>query len=219
MQYLGSLNPGEQRLLQLALDSVRDTMRPSWEASIEEREIFWINLWQESADPAGVALHVNPELDAWVRTLTMASYPGLDVELNGYGFSVNPVGSRTQKWHVDYALDYSNLFIPMTHLTPANSTQYLYVSSQCPAKVVCNAMRDLDDIDINALLTGTGWVEVRQTLANAHAILKMDFGTIHRGPTNTDTQDRLMFWISVRKQGSRPAAVEPPVQTIVAEKR
>ena len=34
----------------------------------------------------------------------------------------------------------------------------------------------------------------------------LDFGTIHRGIANTGSYDRVLFWISVRKNG---AVLEP----------
>jgi hypothetical protein len=56
-------------------------------------------------------------------------------------------------------------------------------------------------------------VSVRQLLAPPFSLLKMDFGTIHRGVANQGESDRVMFWVSV-KQGADLLPPEPAVQTI-----
>ena len=56
-------------------------------------------------------------------------------------------------------------------------------------------------------------VSVRQLLAPPLSILKMDFGTIHRGIANQGDENRVLFWISV-KRGADLLPAEPVVQVI-----
>jgi hypothetical protein len=68
-------------------------------------------------------------------------------------------------------------------------------------------------VDLRALVQTAEWVSVRQLLAPPFAVLKMDFGAIHRGIANTGTEQRVMFWVSVKKRGPL-LPPEPRVQVI-----
>jgi phosphatidylglycerophosphate synthase len=175
-----------------------------------EGKIFWINIWQRSGGGEKMPLDGAGELDQWARDLVARHYASEDVELDGYGLIVNPVGSRAQEWHVDYTRDYSTIFIPMSELTPENALQYAVLPA--PPREI----RDLNRVDLRELLQATAWISVRQLLAPEWSLLRMDFGAIHRGIPNTGSFDRNMFWISVKKCGELLPA-EPVLQTIVAE--
>ena len=118
-----------------------------------------------------------------------------------------------QPWHVDYTMGYSTLFIPFCKLTPQNCTQYAVLPKEVPAAARERIAGNLDVIDLDALVEACGHVSVRQLLARPYAILKMDFGTIHRGIANTGDFERIMFWISVSKRGD-PIPLEPTVEVI-----
>lgn len=213
MTCLGELSPQDFARLDDVLRAGRESMREAWAASAARGEIFWINLWQRSAPDTTLPLTGAAELAPWVAALVEHAYGDTRPRLDGYGFIVNPVGSRAQPWHVDYTLDYSTIFIPLTRLTTQNATQYAVLPASLPARLRQQAFAYLDNIDLDALVATAGHLSVRQLLARPGAIIKMDFGTLHRGVANTGDFERVMFWISV----SRTAAllpVEPSVEVI-----
>lgn len=210
---LGELSAAERPLYTAVLDAGRSRLGAAWEASAAKREIFWINLWQRTGGAEPMDLPGVAALDPVVRELAARAYAGEDAEFDGYGFIINPVGSKAQPWHVDYTMGYSTLFIPFCKLTPQNCTQYAVLPKEVPAAARERIAGNLDVIDLDALVEACGHVSVRQLLARPYAILKMDFGTIHRGIANTGDFERIMFWISVSKRGD-PIPLEPTVEVI-----
>jgi hypothetical protein len=152
-------------LLQKALESGLPAVRDAWEASAEKREIFWINIWQRSGGVDMLPIEGVAEIDSWARGLAGQSFAGQKMECDGYGFIVNPVGSRAQPWHVDYTLDYSTLFIPLNRLTPENCLQYAILPPEAPRSAVASALANLDVIALDPLVEACDYVSVRQLLA------------------------------------------------------
>ena len=213
MTHLGIVPAPQQELLTGAWRESVALMESEWEVSLERRAVFWINIWQRSGDGERLPIERGEELDAWARQL--AGHYGPDVDLDGYGLIVNPVGSTAQDWHVDYTLDYATIFIPLTELRPENALQYAILPVGTPDAVYRRATADLDAVDLRLLAREGDWVSVRQLLAPPFSILKMDFGTIHRGIANQGDSDRVLFWISV-KRGGDLLPPEPVVQVISA---
>jgi hypothetical protein len=176
-------------------------------ASKAEGKIFWINICQGSGGSQKMPLNRVEELDTWARSVVDRHYAGEDIVLDGYGLIVNPIGSLTQEWHLDYTRDYSTVLIPMSELTPENAVQYLVIPS--PVDV-----ENPDRVDLNRIARSAAWVSVRQLLAPEWSLLRMGFGAIHRGIGNTGSFDRTMFWISVKKRGVVSPS-EPELQTFV----
>ncbi len=208
------MTPEAQReLLRGALDAGRRELSAAWEASAARREIFWINLWQRSGGRPPLSIERGVELDCWARDLAERVYGGEGTECDGYGFIINPIGSKAQRWHVDYTLEYSTIFIPLSRLTPENSTQYAVLPPNTPAAARARVVANLDVVDLAALVDSCDYVSVRQLLAPPFSIIRMDFGTIHRGVANTGDFERVMFWISVnRRRDFLP--VEPAIEAI-----
>lgn len=198
---LGTLNTLEQALLRDAYEIAVQDLAEEWRVRRAAREIFWINLWQSGDRKKGREVGEDVALDRWVRRMVAEAYPHEATEVDGYGFGINPVGSRTQAWHLDYTLDYANLFIPIEPFTVKNGTQYLELSTTLPEDTFRRAIADPDIVDVEALLSRKGAANVRQLLAEPYTVLKMDFGTIHRGITNGEAYDRAMFWVSVTRPG------------------
>jgi hypothetical protein len=199
MVHLGYVAEPEQKLLRRVLEGGRGKLAAAWRASAAKREIFWINLWRGSSNEEPIALAGVAEVDRWVRELVNTAYAGEGVELEGYGFIINPVESKSQLWHVDYyTMDYSNLFIPLTPLTPENCTQYAVLPPGTPLSAR-QALAKLEFVDVNGLIDSFDYVSVRQMLARPFSILKMDFGAIHRGIANKSGFERILFWISVTR--------------------
>jgi hypothetical protein len=213
MTHLGLVPVAQQELLTRAWTDVIGLMEDEWAASLERREVFWVNIWQRSGDAGKLPVHGVDELDDWSRQ--MAGHYGPDVLLDGYGLIVNPVGSKAQDWHIDYTDDYGTIFIPLTELRPENALQYAILPRDVPESVYRSATEDLDAVDLRLLAREAGWVSVRQLLAPPFSILKMDFGTIHRGISNQGDENRVLFWISV-KRGADLLPPEPVVQVITA---
>jgi hypothetical protein len=128
MTCLGELAPTKQALLQRALDNGRSRLARAWAARAAEGAIFWINFWQRSGDKPPLEIEDATELDRWARERVAQAYAGEDVEVDGYRFIINPVHSKAQPWHVDYTMDYSTIFIPISKLTTQNCVQYAVVS-------------------------------------------------------------------------------------------
>jgi phosphatidylglycerophosphate synthase len=213
MTLLGTVPGPEQELLTGAWHDVERLVESEWSTSVARRAVFWINIWQRSGDGDRLAVERGEELDEWARQLVGHYGPGVD--LDGYGLIVNPVGSTSQEWHVDYTLDYATIFVPLTELRPENALQYAILPPGIPETTYRRATADLDAVDLRQLVREGDWVSVRQLLAPPFSILKMDFGTIHRGVANQGDSDRVLFWISV-KRGGELLPPEPVVQAIPA---
>ena len=81
---------------------------------------------------------------------------------------------------------------------PLNTTQYV---------VFPGGRRELPDpdcVDFAAIADALPWISVRQLIAPEWSLLRMDFGTIHRGIANRSADDRTMFRISVKRRGELP---------------
>ncbi|MBI3744405.1 MAG: hypothetical protein HY261_09005 [Chloroflexi bacterium] len=203
---MGTLADEERRMLLDALEASRARHADEWPARRAAGEIFWLNVWQRTD---GASIRDLP-LDRWVRQLIARYYRDEAVLLDGYGFVLNPAGSRTQAWHLDYSEHYSNLLVPITPLTPQNATQYIALPASLPEHVYRRAIADTDVVDV-PLLEAHG-ATIAQLAAEQFAIVKMDFGTVHRGIANRGSDDRAMFYVSVRRPGASSTS-EPLFQT------
>ena len=208
-RHCGILPEASRELLQRVSASAFTLLITECEASKARGEIFWVNIWQRSGDGRGMPVDGAEELGAWARDLAAQHYRHEDVELDGYGMIVNPVGSRAQDWHIDYTRGYSTIFIPMSELSPENAVQY----------AVLPAPPDIgnpDCVDLREIANTSDWISIRQLLAPAWSMLLMDFGAIHRGISNQGSWDRHMFWISVKKRGEL-LPPEPLLQTAMPD--
>jgi len=186
-----------------------------YDGCLAKKDIFWINLWQRSGGAPRMELKHSDAIEEWVNEC-VKKYYGPDTDdgtlpvLDGYGFITNPIGSRTQPWHVDYALSYSTIFVPLTRLTPDNATQYAVLPHDTPIEVMETALKDLDKVDMSVFAEKGSGYSVRQCIAKPFSLLRMDYGTIHRGVANNAKENRVMFWISVKKT----SALLPPEDVV-----
>jgi len=216
VQCLGVLPAEQQSLLERAWRESLTAIPAEWRRSLERKSIFWVNLWQRSGSGEKLAIACVEDVDRWARELLKLHFDTAAVELDGYGLIANPVGSSAQEWHVDYTADYSTIFIPLTAISVDNAMQYAVLPRSVPREAYRQATANLNAVDLPALVEAGEWVSVRQLLAKPFSIIKLDFGTIHRGIANTGDYDRVLFWVSFIKRGAR-LPPEPLVQVIPEE--
>jgi hypothetical protein len=180
---------------------------------LERKSVFWVNLWQRSGSGEKLAIACVEDVDRWARELLELHFDTSVVELDGYGLIANPAGSNAQEWHVDYTADYSTIFIPLTEISVENAMQYAVLPRSLTREAYREATANLDRVDLQALVQAGEWVSVRQLLAKPFSLIKLDFGTIHRGIANTGDYDRVLFWVSFIKRGAL-LPPEPLVQVI-----
>ena len=200
-KFLGVVKPKRQSLLYGALKTVKKDMGASWKSRLAAKEIFWLKIWQDEAEEDSDIMGISDPkiakaLDKWCRKAAR-KYCGRNAIIDGYGFAVNPRGSQYQPWHIDYATDCANLFIPMTPFTNKNATQYIALPSNTPEDVLEQVASDTDKVDVDALERGIDYLVIQQVVARPMSILYMGRGTIHRGIPNTGDDDRVVFYISV----------------------
>ena len=116
--------------------------------------------------------------------------------MDGYGFVVNPVGSKPQAWHVDYTTDAAAIWIPMTQFTEKNATQFITLPPDTPHEVLEGIASDVDSVDVDAIAKGVPHYHVQQIVAQPMSILYMERGTIHRGVANIGEDHRIAFYVS-----------------------
>jgi hypothetical protein len=194
------------------LASARQVLRTTFEASSVKQEIFWINLWQRGSPEAPLPVAGAKALDKWARELVTTAYADEpSAFIDGYGFITSPLGAKVQPWHIDYNMDQSTIWIPLTRLTTQNCLQYAVLPPHTPPDVLRNAFADVNIVDLDGLVSACDYVSVRQLLVPPYTVIKMDFSTLHHGVANTGDEARTMFWISV----SRKADTRPLEQTAV----
>jgi phosphatidylglycerophosphate synthase len=213
VQSLDALPDDQRDLLRNAWARTLQKIAPEWQTSLDRKAVFWVNLWQSSGDGMKLAIEGIEDLDHWARQFVARHYDSTRIDLDGYGLIANPVGSSVQAWHIDYTMDYSTIFIPLTDVSAENALEYVVLPEKLPAGVYERALENLDAIDLGVLVQNAAWVSVRQLLVKPFTPIRMDFGTIHRGVANTGSYHRILFWVSVRKKGAvlKP---EPLVETI-----
>jgi len=209
--YLGMVPEKTQALMNEIYFKMGDRFGQNWENRL--KEIFWINFYQaneRSKEWAG--LSGIDEFEKYAFQLFNDWYDPETDDFDGYGFIVNPIGSKTQSWHLDYQSDYSSIFIPMCPLTPNNATQYVVIpKGDAEARKNIISLNP-DAIDLDELVKKFGFLSVRQMVTKPFSVLKMEFDAIHRGVSNTGTFSRIVFWLSVRKKSSSPTPVEDVFQ-------
>jgi hypothetical protein len=195
----GRLGDEDAATLREALARLREATSKTWDRSIAKKEIFWLNVWQEDdpdevIDLADAALA--EKLHALARRLaTEHAEPGALVD--GYGFIVNPVGSKGQVWHVDYTTDAAVIWVPVTAYTAHNATQYVTLPADTPDDVLHDIASYVDEVDLDDVSARVPWLGVHQMIAAPMSIVPMGRGTIHRGVPNKGKEHRIGFYVSV----------------------
>ncbi len=133
----------DQELLQLACEESLALLAGEWEQSRVLKQVFRINPWQRSRTgekvPIGRPIRRIDEMAAFSRELVDAVYGRGQVEFDGFGWTINPAGTRAREWHHGYTRDYSKTFIPLSPLTESNSLQYLMLPEDISADPECSS--------------------------------------------------------------------------------
>ncbi|CAF0992502.1 unnamed protein product [Rotaria magnacalcarata] len=209
--HYGILPSSYQTLLQDIYTDLQLKLHTEYKLALSERKVFWINIWQRTGKKTGLMVEFDQsrQLDELVHKWMAKYYDVSEVLLDGYGYILNPRNSEAQMFHLDYTIDYSTVFIPLTAISHNNAVQYIIPSSSTSSTMLLDAIKNPDCIDLSRLLKDGNYYSVRQCVATPFTVLKMDFGTIHRAISNQDSYDRLMFYISVIKKNGVATAKIP----------
>ena len=203
-KYRGVVPRKRQAMLVAAFEALKRGMGAAWKSRLSEKEIFWLNVWQEEdgAKDGGEMMNIpDPKigkaLDKWCRK-AVRKYCEPKAIIDGYGFVINPRGSKKpQVWHVDYTTDVAVVWIPITPFTHKNAMQYLTLPSDTGRDVLERVASTVNRVDINTLGRGVDYLIVQQVIAKPMSVLYMGRGTIHRGIANTGRDHRVAFYITV----------------------
>jgi hypothetical protein len=196
--YLGSVPEADQGVLQRAFDTLKADMGKALDEHVKAGEIFWMNVWQDDTDD-NMQLSdkkLAKGLDAFAKAC-VKRYCEKGAVLDGYGFIVNPIGSKTQNWHVDYTTDAAAVWIPLTQFTDKNATQFVLLPEDTPDAVLEGIAANVYDVDLDKVIAGVGHLKIEQIAAKPMSVLYMGRGTLHRGITNTGPDHRGAFYVSV----------------------
>eukprot|EP00300_Choanocystis_sp_HF-7_P023916 c25305_g1_i1.p1 GENE.c25305_g1_i1~~c25305_g1_i1.p1 ORF type:complete len:471 (-),score=82.34 c25305_g1_i1:57-1469(-) len=112
-----------------------------------------------------------------------------------FGFIIshaNVPNALPQAWHYDYGPNVSNLFVPLSRITHRNATQY--VRGRRPEPLPPSQYYDDPDSLLDA--EGLDYVEMCQSITRPYAILRLFESVMHRGISNGEAEDRVLFFIS-----------------------
>ncbi len=195
----GTLPDEDQRTLTEAFEQLKASMGVDYQRQTAAGEIFWLNVWQ--IDPNGERMSLaDPALDQRLKNLSTGlrdKFCEAGAIMNGYGYIVNPVGSKGQVWHIDYTTDAAVLWIPVSPYTEHNATQFVRLPPNTPSEVLEDIASYVDEVDMDDVCRRVPLVEFCQIAAHPMEMLYMGRGTIHRGIPNTGDSDRIGFYVSV----------------------
>lgn len=197
--YRGKVAPAGEAILARAFEVLKAGMGKSFDKQVKAGEIFWLNVWQDDDDSENMSLGddaLAADLDALARALAR-EHAEAGAIVDGYGFIINPVGSKGQVWHIDYTTDAAVVWVPVSRYTAHNATQFVTLPFDTPKGVLHDLAMCVDLVDLDALTRRVPHLRVQQVVAEPMSILFMGRGTIHRGVPNTDAEHRIGFYISV----------------------
>ena len=197
-RYVGTVPQDARPLLTRAYEDLKRSMGARWDAQIAEKEICWMNVWQEDEEGDSMELSdkaLAKELHDWCLKASEA-FAEKGAIMDGYGFVVNPIGSKQQVWHVDYTTDAAAIWIPLTQFTDRNATQFITLPETTPEEALEKVASNVDAVDVDALARSVDHFQVHQIVARPMSVLYMGRGTIHRGISNSGDENRISCYIS-----------------------
>lgn len=188
MEVVRRLEEDERRLLRSAFEATR-TSGPEGVSLIH-----WANLYLNRAFT--MEHPWREELHAWVTrnvAHVYASWP--EVHVLAYGFITNPAKNpHGQPFHVDYTRTSSNLFVPLTRVSPENATEFIrqpLTRARLDHKAEFGSLDDILDAE------GCDAIEVVQLVCRPYSLIRLLPSTPHRGIANGEDYDRVMFFVTV----------------------
>jgi len=159
-------------------------------------EIFWNNLYYN--EQFTIDFPEKQKLFSKIKEWINEFYPreAKKRHILSFGFITNPAGQGNfQKWHIDYTDHTSNIFIPLTKCTLKNATQYV----RGRRKMKMDEHQNFPDIYSTlekefSLGSTNGSIEVCQAVCFPFSILKLFPAVAHRGISNTESFDRVLFF-------------------------
>ncbi|CAF1106097.1 unnamed protein product [Rotaria sp. Silwood1] len=202
--HYGTLSTAHQKLLQDIYIDLQSKFHTEYKSTVSQRKVFWINIWKRSGKKTGLMVEFDQsdQLDELVHSWIAKYYDINEILLDGYGYILNPASSQAQVFHLDYTIDYSTIFVPLTEISHNNAVQYIIPSPSTSSTILSEATQNPDCVDVKRLLKDGDYYSVRQCVAKPFTLFKMDFGTIHRAISNQESYDRLMFYVSVIKKSA-----------------
>lgn len=186
MEILRRLPEDEQQLLRAAFDATRESTPRGISA------IHWVNLYLNG--DFTVDHRWKSDLHAWVIRNVAEIYESWpELHLLAYGFITNPAGNaEAQPFHVDYTRTSSNLFVPLTRVSPRNATEFIAQPlAGMDHKAEFGSVEDILDAE------GRDAIEVRQLVCRPYSLIVLQPDTPHRGIGNGEAYDRVVFFCTV----------------------
>jgi len=154
-------------------------------------ELYWLNYYVDRKFVVEF-----PQRDAfhsWVIQQIETLYDWPEYHIISYGFIISPPhGTVDQRFHYDYTHTSSNLFVPLTKITPLNATQFVTE----PLKAHYDDIQWLGDAEDLMEKEGRP-IELHQVIVPPHSLLRLRPGTPHRGVANRDCYTRIMFFCTI----------------------
>jgi phosphatidylglycerophosphate synthase len=220
--YEGMMNENLKSLVLETLDILKKEQK--FIDSSNEREVFWFELCpsilpkdMEFLNYIRGKLPNFEKLRKEVELLVAKCYENCLYNIDGIGFICNPVNSRAQSFHLDYNADYSSLFMPIENANINNQTSYLVFPSLHNEDIFETIKSQNDKVDYEKIIEEYGFVSHRQLLAKPFSVLRMNFGSVHRGMTNLGDKLRITFYVSITRNGAK-SVCEDSVQDFTVDK-
>jgi len=158
-------------------------------------ELYWLNYYVDREFVVDFPLR--DQFHEWVvRTLDEVYADWPEYHILSYGFIISPPrGTVDQRFHYDYTHTSSNVFIPLSKLTPLNATQYLREPLNAHYKDI-QWLGDAEDL----MLKEERPIEIHQVIVPPYSLLQLLPGTPHRGIANRDSYTRVLFFCTVDRK-------------------
>eukprot|EP01080_Neovahlkampfia_damariscottae_P012262 gene12262-5846_t len=186
IDFVRKLTEGEIEIICKSLENVREFFPKN------EKEITWLNLFFNQKFT--VSHPLQQQLDKMVNQLVEENSLYKTNYTISYGFLINPAGcQKYQQFHFDYTTTSMNIFVPMTKVTFKNATQFLRRKMNSKMDYL-NNFGEAEDIMQKENLD---FLEISQIACKPFLVTKMHPSTCHRGFSNLEDYDRVVFWITI----------------------
>lgn len=171
------------------IDLVKSTYESIKHKIVRHNEVHWINLFMNNNQ---MIEYNDDTIHKWVLSLIKDN--NLPTHIISYGYIINPAHSvKNQDFHYDYTITSTNIFIPLTYVTPSNATQFITETldkTSVDNNYYGDPIKILTEEDVP-------FMEVKQLICKPFCMLQLMPQTPHRGIANTDNFDRIMFFLTV----------------------